>query len=44
MAADYLHHHRDFKDLIMIVSEEKGNPYTETAEDCIIPDSRILMI
>jgi len=24
MAADYLHCHRDFKDLIMIVSEEKG--------------------
>jgi len=24
MGADYLHHHRDFKDLIMIVSEEKG--------------------
>ncbi|PPL02687.1 nucleotidyl transferase AbiEii/AbiGii toxin family protein [Parapedobacter indicus] len=24
MAANYLHHHRDFKDLIMIVSEEKG--------------------
>jgi len=24
MATDYLHNHKDFRDLILIVSEEKG--------------------